>query len=138
MIWFLSGIGDVQTPLSGMGCVPTPNVHSDVWDHVESYAIHVRLACRLKITFTSSLKLIISFFGTTTTPSFLSLDSHFFSGQSRHASSSSIMLYPWFGAERPTPTAELFFRKYDKCLSANASLLKPQRRPAPVPSSNWI
>jgi hypothetical protein len=41
--------------------VPTPNVHSDVWDHVESYAIHMFLACRLKITFTSNLKLIISF-----------------------------------------------------------------------------
>jgi hypothetical protein len=41
--------------------VPTPNVHSDIWDRVESYTIHMFLACRQKITFTSNLKLIISF-----------------------------------------------------------------------------
>jgi hypothetical protein len=41
-------------------------------------------------------------FGTTTTPSFTFSNSHFFSGQSRHASSSSIVLYLWFGARRPT------------------------------------
>ncbi len=50
-----------QLLLSGIGYVPTPNVHSDVWDHVESYTIHMLLARRLKITFTFSLKLIISF-----------------------------------------------------------------------------
>ncbi len=32
-----------------------------IWDHVESYMIHMFLACRQKITFTSNLKLIISF-----------------------------------------------------------------------------
>ncbi len=42
-------------------CVPTPNVHSNIWDCVESYAIHMLLACRLKITLASNLKLIISF-----------------------------------------------------------------------------
>jgi hypothetical protein len=41
--------------------VPTPNVHLDVWDRVESYEIHMFLACRQKITFTSNLKLMISF-----------------------------------------------------------------------------
>jgi hypothetical protein len=41
--------------------VPTPNVHSDIWDRVESYAINMFLACRQKITFTSNLKLVISF-----------------------------------------------------------------------------
>jgi hypothetical protein len=51
MMWFLSGVGDV----------PTPNVRSDIWDHVESYAICMLLACRLKIIPTSNLKLIISF-----------------------------------------------------------------------------
>jgi hypothetical protein len=51
MIWILSGVG----------YVPTPNVHSDVWDRVESYTIYILLAYRLKITFTFSLKLIISF-----------------------------------------------------------------------------
>ncbi len=33
----------------------------NIWDCVESYAIHMILTCRLKITFTSNLKLIISF-----------------------------------------------------------------------------
>ncbi len=41
--------------------MPNPNVHLDVWDHVESYTVHMLLAGRLKITFTFSLKLIISF-----------------------------------------------------------------------------
>ncbi len=55
-------------------CVSTQNVHSDIWDCVESYVIHMILVCRLRITFTSiKVKLIISFFGTTTTPSFPSL-----------------------------------------------------------------
>ncbi len=61
MIWFLSGVGNVPTLLSGIGNVPTSNVHSDVWDCVESYAIRMLLACRLKIIPTSNLKLIISF-----------------------------------------------------------------------------
>jgi hypothetical protein len=73
MIWFLSCIGHV----------PTPNAHLDIWDHVESYVICMLLACRLKITFTLSLKLMNSFL-VSTTPSFLSLDCHFFSGQSWH------------------------------------------------------
>ncbi len=50
-----------QLLLTGVGYVPTLNVHLDVWDHVESYTIHMLLACRLKITFTFSLGLIISF-----------------------------------------------------------------------------
>jgi hypothetical protein len=41
-------------------------------------------------------------FGTTTTQSFTFSTSHFFSGQSRHASSSSIVLYLWLEARRPT------------------------------------
>jgi hypothetical protein len=51
MMWFLFGVSDV----------PTPNVHADIWDHVESYAIHMLLAHRLKIIPKSNLKLIISF-----------------------------------------------------------------------------
>jgi hypothetical protein len=43
-----------QLLLSGVGYVPTLNVHSDVWDCVESYMIHMLLARRLKITFTFS------------------------------------------------------------------------------------
>ncbi len=41
--------------------MPTPNVCSDIWDCVESYAICMLLARRLKIISTSYLKLIISF-----------------------------------------------------------------------------
>jgi hypothetical protein len=51
MMWFLSGVGEV----------PTPNVRLDVWDGVESYTIHMLLACRLKIIPTSNLELIIFF-----------------------------------------------------------------------------
>jgi hypothetical protein len=51
MMWFLSGVGDVSTPI----------VRSNIWDCVESYAIRMLLACRLKIIPTSNLKLIISF-----------------------------------------------------------------------------
>jgi hypothetical protein len=61
MIWCLSGIDNMPTPLSGIGKMPTPNVRSDVCDRVESYTMHMILACRQKITFTSNLKLIISF-----------------------------------------------------------------------------
>ncbi len=49
-----------QLLLSGVGYVPTPNVHSNVWNRVESYTTYMLLTCRLKITFTFSLKLIIS------------------------------------------------------------------------------
>ncbi len=42
-------------------CVSTPNAYSDIWDCVESYRIQKFLTRRLKITFTSNLKLIISF-----------------------------------------------------------------------------
>ncbi len=41
--------------------MPTPNACLDIWVRVESYRIYMLLACRLKITFTFSLKLIISF-----------------------------------------------------------------------------
>ena len=50
-MWFLSGVDEM----------PTPNVCSDAWNHVESSTILMLLACRLKIIPTSNLKLIISF-----------------------------------------------------------------------------
>ncbi len=49
-----------QLLLSGIGYAQTPNVHLDVWNSVESYTIYMLLACRQKITFNFSLKLIIS------------------------------------------------------------------------------
>jgi hypothetical protein len=66
MIWLLSGIGHV----------PTPNVHLDTWDCVESYTVCMLLARRLQITFTSSLKLIISFLVSSYYYLLPSLDSH--------------------------------------------------------------
>jgi hypothetical protein len=67
------GITDVSNPTpflyidpsTGCGlfpscpCVPTPNMHPDIRDHVESYAIHMILPCRLRITFKPKTKLII-------------------------------------------------------------------------------
>jgi hypothetical protein len=41
--------------------MPTLNVCSDVWDHVEIYVMHLLLVSRLKIILSSNLKLIISF-----------------------------------------------------------------------------
>ncbi len=49
-MWFLSDVGNA----------PTLNVRSDIFNCVESYVVHMLLACRLKIIPTSSLKLIIS------------------------------------------------------------------------------
>ena len=68
------GIEDVSNPTpflyidssTGCGffpscpCVTTPNVHADIWDHVESYAGHMILTCRLKITFKPETKITIS------------------------------------------------------------------------------
>ncbi len=51
MIWLLSCVGHV----------PMPDVRSDVCDCVETYAVHMPLACRLKITLKLNLKLIINF-----------------------------------------------------------------------------
>ncbi len=48
-------------PLSDVGKTLPPNMRSDVWDHVESYAIRMLLASRLKIILSTNLKLIISF-----------------------------------------------------------------------------
>jgi hypothetical protein len=45
----------------GIGNVPIPNVHWDVWDPVESYTICMLLVCKLKIIPTSNLKLTIFF-----------------------------------------------------------------------------
>jgi hypothetical protein len=45
--------------LSQLSSVPTPNMHLDIRDHVESYAIHMILTHRLRITFKPKTKLII-------------------------------------------------------------------------------
>ncbi len=85
------GIKEISNPMpilyvdSGTGygifpswlCVSAANVHSDLWDCVEFYAIHMIFARRLKITFTSNLKLIKSILVLLCNPFFPSLDSHF-------------------------------------------------------------
>jgi hypothetical protein len=40
-------------------CMPTPNMHPDIRDYIESYAIHMILSHRLRITFKPKTKLII-------------------------------------------------------------------------------
>ncbi len=47
--------------LSELAMCASSKLRSDIWDHVESYAIHMFFARRLKITFTSNLKLTKSF-----------------------------------------------------------------------------
>jgi hypothetical protein len=47
-------------------------------------------------------------FGTTTTPTIAFSNSQFFSGQSQHPSSPSIVLYLWLGARRPTALGSEF------------------------------
>ncbi len=68
------GIKDVSNPMpilyvdpcTGCGlfpscpCVPTPNMHLNIRDHVESYTIHMILTRRLRINFKPKTKLIIS------------------------------------------------------------------------------
>ncbi len=64
-----SGSTDILYINSGTECWIFPrhqHWHLDttppnIWDCVESYAIHMILSCRLKITFTSNLKVIIYF-----------------------------------------------------------------------------
>jgi hypothetical protein len=40
-------------------CVPTPNMHPDLGDRVESYAIHMILPHRLRITFVALILSLI-------------------------------------------------------------------------------
>ncbi len=53
-------------------------------------------------------------FGSTTTPSFTFSNSHFFSGQSWHASSSWRVLYPWLGAKRLMAVSLLVLNRLQK------------------------
>ncbi len=64
-------------------CVPTPNVRSDIWARVESYAIHMFLACRVKITFTSNLKLENSFLVLHCPKPFTGIEEHCLKGSLR-------------------------------------------------------
>ncbi len=49
-----------QLLLSGVGYVPTPNVHLDVWDRVGSYTICTTPCTQTKVHFQIESKLIIS------------------------------------------------------------------------------
>jgi hypothetical protein len=100
MIWFLSGVGGVPTPTFWHWLGANSKC-------MLKYMGLCRILCnthvrRLKFIPTFSLKLIISFL-VYKTQFFITLSNiHSFSGQSWHASSSLIVLYLLFGAERAT------------------------------------
>jgi hypothetical protein len=87
--------------LSWLGGPPQSFEHS-IWDCVGFYMIHTFLDLSVESQFRIISKSYNFLFGTTTTQPYTFSTSLFFSGQSRHASSSSIMLYLWLGARRPT------------------------------------
>ncbi len=81
---------------------PPQSFECSIWDCVGFYMIHTFLDPSAESQFRIISKSYNFLFGTTTTQSFTFSTSHFFSGQSWHASSSSIVLYLWLGARRPT------------------------------------
>jgi hypothetical protein len=81
---------------------PPQSFERGIWDPVGFYMIHTFHDPLVESQFRIIAKSYNFLFGTTTTQSFAFSTSHFFSGQSRHASSSSIVLYLWLGARRPT------------------------------------
>ncbi len=87
--------------LSWWGGPPQSCEHS-IWDCVGFYTMHTFLDLSVERQFRIIFKSYNFLFGTTTTPSITFSISHFFSGQSWHASSSSIVLYLWLGAKRLT------------------------------------
>ncbi len=80
---------------------PPQSFERSIWDRVGFYTIHTFLDPSVESQFRIISKSYNFLFGTTTTQSFTFSTSHFFSGQSWHASSSSIVLYLWLGARRP-------------------------------------
>ncbi len=81
---------------------PPQSFECSVWDYVGFYMIHTFLDPSVEIQLRVIPKSYNFLFGTTITPSFIFSNSHFFSGQSRHTSSSSLVLYLWLGARRLT------------------------------------
>ncbi len=84
---------------------PPQSFEHSIWDCVGFYMIYTFLDPSVESQFRIIAKSYNFFFGTTTAQSFTFSTSHFFSGQSRHASSSSIMLYLWLEARRPTASS---------------------------------
>ncbi len=80
---------------------PPQSFERSIWYRVGFYMIHTFLDPSVESQFRIISKSYNFLFGTTTTQSITFSTSHVFSGQSRHASSSSIMLYLWLGARRP-------------------------------------
>ncbi len=80
---------------------PPQSFEHSIWDCVGFYMIHTFLGPLVESQFRIISKSRNFLFGTPTTPSITFSNSHFFSGQSGHASSPSIMLYLWLGARRP-------------------------------------
>ncbi len=87
--------------LSWLGGPPQSFEHS-IWDHVGFYTIHTFLDPSVESQFRIISKFYNFLSGTTTTSSITFSNILFFSGQSWHASSCSIVLYLWLGARRPT------------------------------------
>jgi hypothetical protein len=81
---------------------PPQSFERSIWDSVGFYTIHTFLDPSVDSKFRIISKSSNFLFGTTTTPSITFSNSHFFSGQSQHASFPSIMLYLWLGARRST------------------------------------
>ncbi len=77
---------------------PPQSFECSIWDCVGFYTIHTFLDPSVESQFRIISKTYNFLFGTTTTQSFTFSTSHFFSGQSWHATSSSILLYLWYGA----------------------------------------
>ncbi len=81
---------------------PPQSFERSIWDCLGFYTIHTFLDPSVESQFRIISKSYNFLFGTTTTQPFTFSTSHFFSGQGWHASSSSIVLYLWLGARRPT------------------------------------
>ncbi len=82
---------------------PPQSFERSIWDCVGLYTIHTFLDPLVESKFRIISKSYNFLFGTTTTtPSITFSNILFFSGQSQHASSPSIILYLWLGARRPT------------------------------------
>jgi hypothetical protein len=81
---------------------PPQSFERSIWDSVGFYMIHTFLDPSVESQFRFISKSYNFLFVTTTTPSITFSNSHFFSGQSQHASFPSILLYLWLGARRPT------------------------------------
>ncbi len=100
--------------LSWLGGPPQSFEHS-IRDCVGFYTIHTFLDLLVESQLRIISKSYNFLFGTTTTPSNTFSNSHFFSGQSQHTSSPSIVLYLRLGARRPMAVLVYYVLKDRGC-----------------------